>query len=168
MQFQEEQRIGNVGFQIFYGLSSLPPFFIMGNELKKASSEDAYNEALFALIGIVILFIGLYFLLFRTAAKTRIDSVGIHYRYWPIIFNWKTIQWSEMISIEVKKYNALNDFGGWGYKFGRKKSGIVLGGDKAIFIEKVKGKTFAISTFKAEAADAAITYWAPEKKLTHG
>jgi len=168
MQFEEEQSLGNIGFQIFYGLSSLPPFFIIGKGLVTAPNDAAYNETLGALIGVIALFIGLYFLIFRTKTKTRIDSAGIHYKYWPLIPNWRTITWREIKTIEVKKYDALSDFGGWGYKFGRKKTGIILGGDQAIFIEKITGKTFAISTLRTEAAKDAIAYWHPENEELNG
>jgi hypothetical protein len=165
MHFEETQKLGSAGFQIFYILSSLPPFFIVGNEVQKAASEVAYRESLGALIAILVIFIGLYFLLFRTSAKTRIDSAGLHYQYWPIIFRWKTIPWREITSIEVKKMSPLTDFGGWGYKFGRKKTGIILGGDDAIYVTKTNAKVFAISTLKPEAARSAIAQWAPEKTL---
>ena len=168
MQFEEEQRLGNLGFHIFYVLSSLPAFFVIAKALNEASSDEAYYEAMYALIGIAAIFIGLYFLLFRTSAKTRIDSVGIHYRYWPIVFRWKTITWSETTSVTVKSFSALSDFGGWGYKIGRKKTGLILGGEQAIFIEKSSGKTFAISTLRAEAAKAAIAYWRPKNKELDG
>jgi hypothetical protein len=61
--------------------------------------------------------------------------------------------------------SPLTDFGGWGYKFGRKKTGIILGGDDAIYITKTNAKVFAISTLKPEAARSAIAQWAPEKIL---
>jgi hypothetical protein len=160
MHFLETQRLGNAGFQLFYILSSLPVFFIVGKGLNDATSEEAYQETLWALVAIAVVFIGLYFLLFRTSAKTRIDSVGIHYYYWPIIFKWKTIPWREIKTIEVKKFNALTDFGGWGYKFGRKKTGLILGGDQAIYITRTNQKIFAISTLKPEAASSAIASWA--------
>ncbi len=163
MHFEETQRLGNAGFQIFYILSSLPPFFIIGNGLSDATSDEAYQETLWTLIAIAIIFVGLYFLLFRTSAKTRIDSVGVHYYYWPVIFKWRTIPWSEIAAIEVKKFSALTDFGGWGYKFGRKKAGLILGGDEAIYITRTNQKVFAISTQKPEAARTAIANRLPQK-----
>lgn len=162
MYFEETQRLGNAGFQIFYVLSSLPPFFIVGKTVNDAATEADYNEGLGALLAITIIFVGLYFLLFRTSAQTRISSTGVQYKYWPIIYKWRTISWSEIAEIKVKKYDPLSDFGGWGFKFGRKKTGLILGGDEAIFITRTNKKVFAISTQKPESARKAITQWAPE------
>lgn len=162
MQFEETQRLGNTGLNILYIVGSLPPFFIVGKTAYEAESEEVYNETLWALLFITIIFVGLYFLLFRASAKTRIDSVGLHYQYWPIIYSWRTIRWSEIEKIEVKTCDPLSDFGGWGYKFGRKKTGIILGGNQAIYITRANKKTFAITTQKPELARSAIAHWAPE------
>ena len=162
MKFEETQRLANTGLHILYILGSMLPLFIVGKTVYEAKNEDIYNETLLVLLFIIILFVGLYFLLFRASAKTRIDSVGLHYQYWPIIYKWKTIRWSEIEKIEVKNCDQLSDFGGWGYKFTRKKIGIILGGSQAIYVTRANKKTFAITTQKPELAQNAIAHWAPE------
>jgi hypothetical protein len=158
MHFEEKQRLNQLGFQIIYWLGSLPAFVIVGKEV----AQDEMYDGIWMLLAIFLVFAAVYFFVFYTAAQSRIDSIGIHYRYWPFVPKTRTITWKEIKKVEVKTYSALSDYGGWGYKFGRRKRAIVLGGDYVIAITRQNDSVFAISTQKPEMARSALAHYAPE------
>ena len=53
---------------------------------------------------------------------TRIDEKGIHYRFFPFHRKEKIILWTEIQIAQVRKYDAISEYGGWGLKggFGKK------------------------------------------------
>ncbi len=158
MQFTETQRLNSTGFQILYWVSSLPAVFIVFKEAK----DQGLNAQILEAAVILFFFTVIYFMVFRLPAKTRIDSVGVHYKYWPFIYKWRTIGWREIASIEIKPVNPLSDFGGWGYRFGwGKKKGIIMGSDKAIYINLNSQKVFVITTDLPDKAQDAINQWHP-------
>lgn len=158
MSFSETQRI-KLGIRLVFLAGIIPAAFIVA----RAYNQQPTSENLYVLLSILFFPVLLYFLLLNNHAKTRIDSLGIHYQYWPFVAQWRTISWGELQSVSIKRISPITDFGGWGYKFGRKKRGIILSGDKAIFITLNNNKVFAITTNEPERARKAIEKWAQEK-----
>ena len=109
----------------------------------------------------------LYFLLVNGQAHTRIDTQGIHYKYFPFVRNWRTIAWEEITKVEIKSINPIGDYGGYGYRWGRKGKGIVLAGDRAILIHLKTGKNFVLTTENEQGALRELQHYAPDI-LSHG
>ena len=151
MSFSESQRI-NLGLRVVVIVGMLPAIFIVARTYKQQPTTENLYVLLFMLFFPVVL----YVLFLNNQAKTRIDSLGIHYQYWPFIAHWRTINWRDIQRVSIKNIAPLTEFGGWGYKFGRKKKGIILSGDKAIYIRLTNDKVFAITTTQPEKARCAI------------
>lgn len=45
----------------------------------------------------------------------KIDQFGIHYQYWPFVKH-KTIEWTNIVSLYLRKYDAFSEYGGWGMR----------------------------------------------------
>lgn len=158
MSFSESQRI-NLGLRLVVMVSTVPAAIIVA----RAYQKQPTTENLLILLLMVLFPVALFFLLLNNPARTRIDSLGMHYQYWPFVARWRTIKWSDIQSVTIKNIAPLTDFGGWGYKFGRNKKGIILSGDKAIYVTLINDKIFAITTSEPEKARSAIAQWAEEK-----
>jgi len=88
-------------------------------------------------------------LLLLVRLKTTIDDRGITYKYTPVHLNHKTVPWASIQCCYVKKYNALTEFGGWGYKYGRKGlKAMTIKGNKGIYLEMKNGNKLLIGTQK--------------------
>ncbi len=101
-------------------------------------------------IGLIILFTIPVFLI---KLETKIDEIGIHYRFFPIHINNKIIRWAEIKTIYHREYSAISEYGGWGIKAGwRRKNGkaINIVGNKGIQIELINGKKILVGTQKEE------------------
>ena len=86
-------------------------------------------------------------LVFLSKLETKIDELGIHYRFWPL--KLKLINWSDIENCFVRKYNPLFEYGGWGYKLGifrKKGSAVNVKGNIGIQIVFKSGKQFLIGT----------------------
>ena len=92
-------------------------------------------------------------LLLSFKLKTKIDEVGIHYKFLPIHRNFKIIRWDEMESCEVRTYNAITEYGGWGFKGGfGKGTAFNVKGNIGIQIVLKSGKRILIGTQKENDA----------------
>ncbi|MDL2290366.1 DUF6141 family protein [Paludibacteraceae bacterium OttesenSCG-928-F17] len=89
--------------------------------------------------------------------ETVITKHGIYVRYFPFHIKFKYYDWNEISKVEIKNFNAIRNFGGYGvrYKKGMKAS-YILGGNKAILIELKSGKEFMIGTQKPEETEQVL------------
>ena len=105
----------------------------------------------------IFLIVALVFLL---KLETKINELGIHYRFWP--FKLKLINWSDIEKCFVRNYRPIKEYGGWGYKLGifrKKGSAVNVKGNIGIQIVFKSGKQFLIGTQKeVEAKKVLETY----------
>lgn len=83
-----------------------------------------------------------------------VDKEGIHYRFFPFNIKTKIIAKAEIQRYEIRKYNALADYGGWGVRrgFGRKWGrGYVVGGNMGLQLYLTSGKKVLFSTQRSQA-----------------
>jgi len=155
--FKEEQRFNQLWLIILMVITALVPIGIMlGSYIKDPNSFS--SSELISVVGIVILASALIFLF---KLSTRIDDVGIHYKFFPFHWKLKTIKWSEMNTVYVRSYDVLSEYGGWGLKGGSlwnksKGTAINVSGNVGIQLELKSGKKLLIGTQKQEQAKTII------------
>ncbi|TFV94756.1 hypothetical protein E4S40_12160 [Algoriphagus kandeliae] len=137
------------------------PMLILVFIILKTSKTDP-NEIAFA-TAVIIGVVGLTFLLLMSIRlESRIDEVGIHYRYVPFINKWRTIPRSKIREIQVISYSPISDFGGWGIKGNRTTKAYSIIGDKGMTIHTDEKKKIMIGTQKAGELKAFLDYWQEE------
>ncbi|MDR2651097.1 MAG: hypothetical protein LBC68_02105 [Prevotellaceae bacterium] len=151
MDFYEEQRhrtiiplLACAGFLIF--------MFETYNMLSKLSVLAII--AWFAIPLLIIVFV--YFI----SLKTIINAEGIYVKIFPFLY--KHYSWDEIEKVYVRKYRALREYGGWGYKkvafrfgiriFNFKQYGkaITMSGNTGLQLEFTNGSKLLIGTHKPE------------------
>lgn len=70
------------------------------------------------LICFTMLVCGILLLFWLTRLETRISKDGIAVRFFPFFFQYKNISWNEVSSVQLRKYSAIREFGGWGLRWG--------------------------------------------------
>jgi hypothetical protein len=153
MAFQESQKLA-AGIRAVVWIIIIPVVALIAFDLKREPSL----EAALGLALVIALNATLYFLLLNGTAHTRIDTQGIHYKYFPFVRKWKLINWNQIKRVTIGNVSPLSDFGGWGYRFGGKKKGIILSSGKAIIIQLDTGKTFVITTRMPDQAKREIEH----------
>jgi hypothetical protein len=112
---------------------------------------------------LVIIFIGLFpafgIWLFRVMTLvTTIDETGIHYRFRPFQRKPKVIRLEDVAKFEVKKYNPILDYGGWGIRLSsfRKGNAYNVSGNMGVLFEFKNGKKFMLGTQNPEGIRSAL------------
>ena len=153
--FKEEQRFRQVWLMVLLGFSLLVPVGLIINEYIKDNTSMTTNEFL----GSLIVIIASVLLIFIFKLSTRIDEKGIHYQFFPFHFSMKTLLWSEITKAEVRTYDPIGEYGGWGlrYSFNKKKGNAVnVSGDIGIQLTLKNGKKLLIGTQKKEAVSRVL------------
>ena len=82
---------------------------------------------------------------------TKIDEAGIHYKFMPYHKTWRTIAWDNITTVEVKKYNPVFDYGGWGLRTGC----VTMSGNKGIYV-RFNNDSLMIGTKKAVEVEEVL------------
>ncbi len=104
---------------------------------KEPSLSSWYKIAPIIILGIVLM-------LFRL--KVEFTSTGLKYSFFPFILLPKTIQWSDINTIQIKKADALSNFFGWGVRYSKDYGwGYITNCEYAIYVTKKDKKRLVIS-----------------------
>ncbi len=151
--FTEEQRFTQLWLHILLIVSFIGPLVLVVNEY--IQKEDKDTEALVGLVVLIASMALIYGLIFSLKLKTRIDEMGIHFRFIPFHFSNKMIDWSTIENCYIRKYEAISEYGGWGMKGGklwRKSKGVAYNvkGTTGLQLELKNGKKILIGTQKQD------------------
>jgi len=145
--FKEEQRFTQPLIIILLATSLL---VIIGIMVKEYTSENSNMRAV-EMVTVIASTMAAILPVFFFKLTTRIDEKGIHYNFFPLQRKTKTILWTEIKSVSVRKYDALSEYGGWGLKgfLNRKKGKAVnVKGNIGIQLELKNTKKLLIGTQK--------------------
>ncbi len=155
--FVEEQRFSR---WIFLSILMIPilagviPLLTKNKDFPKMYSDGFW--------GLAITFITVSFalsLILSIKLKTKIDELGIHYKFFPFHINEKFISWDNLKKCYLTKYNSLTQYGGYGYRisFSKKKgTALNVGGNYGIQLELKSGKRLLIGTQKQQEIEAVL------------
>ena len=80
-------------------------------------------------------------------------GVSIAFRYlWPT----RRIPFAEIVSVEVRRYNPLLEYGGWGVRVGPKGWGYMTSGNEGVQLRLRKGLPVLIGSTRPRELEAAI------------
>ena len=153
--FKEEQRFTQTWLIVLMALSTLIPIGLIIGKYAEENSSMSDTE-FFTTLSIIIVATSFIFLF---KLKTRIDEKGIHYQFFPFHRKLKLILWTEIKSANIRKYDALSEYGGWGLKggFSRKRGrAINVKGDIGIQLELKNSKKLLIGTQKGTEVNQVL------------
>tara|TARA_R110002073_G_scaffold15953_2_gene62096 strand:+ start:26327 stop:26833 length:507 start_codon:yes stop_codon:yes gene_type:complete len=153
--FKEEQRFTQPLIIVLIAISLLT---IIGIMIKEYTSENSTMRAV-EMVTVIATTMAAILPIFFFKLTTRIDEKGIHYKFFPLQRKTKTILWTELKSVSVRKYDALSEYGGWGLKgfLNRKKGKAVnVKGDIGIQLELKNLKKLLIGTQKENDAKKVL------------
>lgn len=90
-----------------------------------------FNKAMFISSAFALL-AAFFFLMIRL--KVRMDQYEIRIIFIPFIWRERTIKWSDVKKVEVRKSKTIREFGGWGYRIGKGKRAYTIYGHWGIDI----------------------------------
>ena len=155
--FKEEQRFKQTWLIVLLAVSILVSVVVITKEYVEENSKMTTNEFVLTLIGIAISVAFIFFF----KLKTNIDEKGIQYQFSPFHLKMKLIKWEEIKKAQVRTYDPISEYGGWGIKggsFWNKEKGkcVNISGDIGIQVEFKNGKKLLIGTQKKEEAQHVL------------
>ena len=158
--FKEEQRFTQLWIIVLIVSSTIVPIGIYLNEYLKDPSKHSVGE----LMIFMSLMIAAPCFIFIFKLATRIDDIGIHYKFFPFYLKFKMIPWKDIHKIYIRTYDPIGEYGGWGLRggfFWKKEKGkaINVSGDIGIQLELKDGKKLLIGTQKQSEVEAVLSYY---------
>lgn len=94
--------------------------------------------------------------------ETTINEEGIYLNFYPLLLKVKYYPWQNIKSIDVIKYNALLEYGGWGIRVGAYN----VSGNNGFKIRFNDGNTLLIGTQKPKEIAVILKLIDDDKKFT--
>ena len=124
--------------------------------LEKPFGNNPTND--YSLIILSILPISLNLLFYYTKLEFKITEEKIIYQFFPFNLKAREISWSLIEAGEVKKYNPLKEYGGWGIKYGKYGKAYNVSGNMGLELKyKDKKKTVLFGTQKPQELKKVIS-----------
>jgi hypothetical protein len=105
-----------------------------------------------------LLALSLPILFWQMRLITRVTDAGIYVRYIPFHFKEQFYAWEAIESAQVRTYNPLKEYGGWGIKYGFNGQGKVynVAGNQGLQLVLKSGDKLLIGTQKPIEIQAAV------------
>jgi hypothetical protein len=81
---------------------------------------------------------------------TEVRYDGLYVRFFPLQFHSYKISYGEIKNYEVRTYQALKEYGGYGIRYGKKGKAYNVYGNKGIQFEFLDGKCLLIGSQRPE------------------
>ena len=97
-------------------------------------------------------------LLFRSIKlQTAITKEYISYRFLPLQRSFRQILRSDISSVQVKTYDAITEYGGWGMRIGMRGKAFTVKGNRGLMINLKSQRHILIGTARPEEALRALS-----------
>lgn len=87
---------------------------------------------------------------------TKINTNGVHFRFFPFHFQWKSIPWTDVKTHVVRKFSPWKEYGGYGIRKGKSGSAYIVSGDDGLQMELKSGEKILICTSNPDVMKAVI------------
>ena len=156
LHYEEEQRFSNVTWvwvALVLLLLSAPTLILLSDSVSEKNVRSV-------LLSTGMAFIPMVAVLIFSKLQIKIDNEGLHYRFIPSVFKWRTVSKNSIESFEVSpKKNLWEKFEcGYGYRNNRFKKTISMNvtGAKFARIKLRGGQKLKIGTVNPESMERAL------------
>jgi hypothetical protein len=99
---------------------------------------------------IITLLLSVFF--FSSRLETNIKTDGIYVRLFPIQLTFRFYSWDKLNQSYIRQYNAITEYGGWGFRGFRSNRALNVSGDKGIQLVFQDGSKLLIGTNRPDEA----------------
>lgn len=111
------------------------------------------DALLLAIAPVVVVLVASLISLSHLDVDVTDQGVGISFRYlWPT----RRIGFAEIVGLEVRRYNPLLEYGGWGVRLGPNGWGYMTSGNEGVQLRLRKGLPVLIGSTRPRELEAAI------------
>ena len=169
--FKEEQQfrqwwqivfiLGSTVSVIIINIYTLYMQIVKGVQVGNSSAPNV------VMVGVIFAMLIAIWVYFSMKLEVWIDQDGIHYRFFPRIIKNQFISKEEIQRFEIRKYNAVWDYGGRGIRkgFGRKWGrGYIVNGNIGLQLYLKNGKKILFGTQRSQAMMYAMDEMIKQKR----
>ena len=153
--FREVQRFS----QWWFWALLMIPIAVLGFTLRlqtrlgqTVTHPAASNRVLMAVTGSLVL---LVLLLSQAKLITEVREDALSIRFF-LLWKQRVIPWRTIESAEAVTYNPIEEFGGWGVRWGRTGMAYNVSGSQGVRLRLTNGQTVLIGSQRPEELTAAI------------
>lgn len=77
---------------------------------------------------------------------TKIDTGGIHYRFFPFQFKWVNVSWKDIKQSDIRKFSAWSEYSGYGIRRGKSGKAFIINGNQGLQLTLQNGDKILIGT----------------------
>jgi hypothetical protein len=153
MIFEEKQKLNLWWLYILFGIQAI--IILSISLLGDTGMSLAELQQIYYLPIVAIAFIfALVYFINQNYLLLKINEAGICYKYWPFS-KTKKISWSNINHTYLRKYDALGEYGGWGFRYRlwfkwNDKAFLFDGDSVGLQVVFTNGKKLLFSTAKKE------------------
>jgi hypothetical protein len=163
LYYQEKQNFRKPGIWIFVSATMLPVNGVLLYGLYQQlvlgepwGSEPNSDISLIVVTLVIMLFSAIIFwLIFTVKLVMEIKDKAVYYQFRP--FKVNSINFSDLLSWEVKSIKPIFGFGGFGLRITPKSKAYIINGKNALILKPKKGKQIVIDTINPEGVKASMT-----------
>jgi hypothetical protein len=104
----------------------------------------------------IVFSLGLPLLIFYCRLTTEVREDGLYIQFFPFHLSFRKIAFDELKRYEVRTYNPIWEYGGWGIRYRPKGWAYNVSGNQGVQLELVNGKRLLIGSQRAEELWQAI------------
>jgi len=124
--------------------------------LKQPFGDNPASDTVLLSSCLILLLVILLFLL--AELETEINDTEVAYKFFPFVLRKVKVSWSNVEKAFIRKYSAVTEYGGWGYRIGLFGHGRALNisGDMGLQLILKSGKKLLIGTRRPDDVEKAI------------
>jgi len=148
-RYHEEQHFHGA----LMGLLLVAMVFVVAVTVLAVFSSRPGDALLLAIAPVVVVLVAALISLSHLDVDVTDQGVSIAFRYlWPT----RRIRFAEIIGLEVRRYNPLLEYGGWGVRLGPRGWGYMTTGNEGVQLRLRKGMPVLIGSARPRELEAAI------------
>ena len=148
-RYHEEQHFHGA----LMGLLLVAMVFVVAVTVLAVFSSRPGDALLLAIAPVVVVLVAALISLSHLDVDVTDQGVSIAFRYlWPT----RRIRFAEIIGLEVRRYNPLLEYGGWGVRLGPRGWGYMTTGNEGVQLRLRKGIPVLIGSARPRELEAAI------------
>ncbi len=157
--FKEEQTYRGTWVMYLILMLEIPTLILVTTLVLNSDTDQ--KESTIGLFFVLFIMITVMVFIFDLKLTTKIDSSGIHYRYFPLN-KWREIPKEQILSAKVISFSPLTDHGGWGIKGNSTTKAYTVIGEKGLELDINEKKKILIGTQKYRELSEFIENWMEE------
>ncbi|RWX00858.1 hypothetical protein [Flavobacterium cerinum] len=143
--FTENQHFGIILYLILLGLCAVVGYCIWS--FKPNPEQPTGNRIAKGILYLVFfVIVGALVSTFFMSLNTKIDNNAVYVKFAPFESEWRSYPWDAIKKCELKTYDPIKDYGGWGIRDGAYNAS----GDQGLLLTFNDGSQLMIGTQKPE------------------